>query len=1024
MNVRTGGVPRHVQSRRRRNALLGTGLAAAMLVGLACWLMYYSSAVLSYAEVDSDLRLVRQRDNPRQVALYYRPLTRGAVGVRRANHSRRNEQFDRVVPVAIGKHRSFMLPMDNLQPGERIEVTYLNGWSLVRQQLRVPRMPPPPSSRTSRPASIEPIESFTATPVDGTLLSGQVIAAGDRRPIRGALVRIIGTRFSARTDEDGYFHIAGAPAGTHSVEIRATGFNTVRMERELTVGRRSVFRVGLSRDVGGTGSAAPVQSGPTRFVLTWDDGSRDLDGHLEGPSPGEEGRFHVDYRHPGDSLSEQYVELEAVDQAGGGPETIRLLDPRPGVYRYFVHDFSGRNDPGSTGMARSGAEVEVFHEGQVYRFRAGDDQAGNIWDVCTIEVGADGTIVNRIDNYLGVEPEVLGLYDRRTQSNRQVWITNYGGSADSEQAVLDGLAWLARHQSADGFWSSECLADGQWSRCNKGAPCDGPGRKYEMAQTGLSLLAFQAGGHYYFNNREYSAAVRRGLDWMVSKQRSDGALVSEKDRGGHSKYHTFYMYDHGIATFALADACAAAKALGEPVNRSYVDACRRAVRYIESQQHEDGGWRYTDDFERYGDSSVSGWQVLALKSAKEAGIELDYKCIEKVRDFFDHTKMDESGRTWYERHEPVRKQQSEATTGIGMLARQFLLGELDHPLIARAAPYLADLAESNQAAGVVDERGLEYQLKWNYYTWYNCTLAMFQAGGPAWDRWNDIIRNTIIKLQRHDGCERGSWDPDTQWGERGGRIYTTALAILTLETYYRYTKGQEIDEQYETVVVSPGEIPRGVVAEPEPIEYAIREPAMIEELAADDIPIVVEPVVIERPSYDPLVVVQENPPVDPSPVVIEPAPAIDPVAVVRPAPVVVGPAPVVRPAPVPSRKVGGSKIITVGSAKYGDLEIEAEVEEEKGDTFLLTLRTSRANIAGLAALMPADFRVNLVAVDGRTIPVQEFPPQGPVGEGGQQILKGQLVYILGPRGATTIRNLHTLTVGYKANELEHAIRSH
>jgi hypothetical protein len=90
----------------------------------------------------------------------------------------------------------------------------------------------------------------------------------------------------------------------------------------------------------------------------------------------------------------------------------------------------------------------------------------------------------------------------------------------------------------------------------------------------------------------------------------------------------------------------------------------------------------------------------------------------------------------------------------------------------------------------------------DYYLWYNCTLAMFQAGGEPWDRWNPIVRDTIINLQRHDGCARGSWDPSSKWGRTGGRIYTTALAVLTLEVYYRYASHQEAEGAFGATVTA------------------------------------------------------------------------------------------------------------------------------------------------------------------------------------------------------------------------------
>jgi len=74
----------------------------------------------------------------------------------------------------------------------------------------------------------------------------------------------------------------------------------------------------------------------------------------------------------------------------------------------------------------------------------------------------------------------------------------------------------------------------------------------------------------------------------------------------------------------------------------------------------------------------------------------------------------------------------------------------------------------------------------NAYTWYYATLAMFHAGGPRWPRWNDRLQRTLLPLQRHGGEADGSWDPDPVWGGHGGRVYTTALSVLSLEVYYRY----------------------------------------------------------------------------------------------------------------------------------------------------------------------------------------------------------------------------------------------
>ena len=77
----------------------------------------------------------------------------------------------------------------------------------------------------------------------------------------------------------------------------------------------------------------------------------------------------------------------------------------------------------------------------------------------------------------------------------------------------------------------------------------------------------------------------------------------------------------------------------------------------------------------------------------------------------------------------------------------------------------------------------------NFYYWYYGTLAMYQHGGQPWTRWNDRNRDRIVQLQRTTGHPAGSWDPDDSlYGVRGGRIYCTTLAALTLEVYYRYLR--------------------------------------------------------------------------------------------------------------------------------------------------------------------------------------------------------------------------------------------
>lgn len=542
-----------------------------------------------------------------------------------------------------------------------------------------------------------------------------------------------------------------------------------------------------------------LDAGQLRIVLTWRDKPDDLDAHLEGPLP-DGRRFHVYFREKGDLASEEFVRLDVDDRDGQGPETITVLGVLPGTYRYYVHDYSNRNHPQAAQLAASGAQVKVYLGGQAYRFTAGHEMRGNVWNVCTIEVTPGGeALVQKTDTYQETETTSLGLYSKRTMAHRESWIGRYGGSQTSETAVAAGLEWLARHQADNGSWSRYCLDETSSDyQCDDPSNCQGEGGLYEMAHSGLALLAFQAGGHYYFNDNEYSDRVRRGLDWMVDHQGSNGLLVGTRPKGGFPRYPKQFLYEHGIAAFALVEACATARASGQPPNTRYQAAAKKALRFTRDVQYDDGGWRYWDDATRIGDSSVSGWQVLALKTGQQAGIPVPPDCLAKVRRFFNDRAGDD-GQTGYEN----RSLSTQATTGVGMLARQFLLDEPDTPFMRAAAETLAREAEQRWADPA---KRLGDQ---DYYLWYNCTLAMYQMGGQPWERWNTIIRDTIIGLQRRDGCAAGSWDPSTQWGAEGGRIYTTALAALTLEVYYRYAGRAELADSFDSNV-SEIERPHGV----------------------------------------------------------------------------------------------------------------------------------------------------------------------------------------------------------------------
>ena len=181
------------------------------------------------------------------------------------------------------------------------------------------------------------------------------------------------------------------------------------------------------------------------------------------------------------------------------------------------------------------------------------------------------------------------------------------------------------------------------------------------------------------------------------------------------------------------------------------------------------------------DTSVSGWAMLALKSAKEAEIPVSQETLDQTRYFFKSCETSD-GRTSYQSGEAAN---SDALTAVGMLTHLLLLKDKDAPLLNTSGSHLAGLAKTY--------RDRIQQGNPEFYTLYNATLAMYQAGGDNWNKWNDAVRDAVVARQiQGTGCNRGSWDPQgTFGGDRGGRIYSTALATLMLEVYYRFSREGE-----------------------------------------------------------------------------------------------------------------------------------------------------------------------------------------------------------------------------------------
>jgi len=345
------------------------------------------------------------------------------------------------------------------------------------------------------------------------------------------------------------------------------------------------------------------------------------------------------------------------------------------------------------------------------------------------------------------------LYRLRIAPDRAQLAQQRGATAETEAAVQAALRWLAANQSPDGRWDASLHGAGVEGRV-AGRDRQHAGLQADTGMTGLALLAFLAAGHTH-QRGDYQQTVRKGMEFLLRSQQANG------DLGGRAQAFA-RMYCHAMAAFALSEAYGMTgdQRLREPV--------RRAVAFTLSAQHpRTGGWRYWAGDP--GDTSQLGWQLMALKSAELAGIPIPQSARNgMIRYLRSVSAGTQGGLASYRPGERVTR----PMTAEGLVCWLFLGLSREHPACAEAAEYLL--------------QELPGQGQTNFYYWYYATLGLYQVQGPAWERWNRAMRATLVQSQRRDGSLAGSWDPRSVWGGYGGRVYSTTLATLCLEVYYRY----------------------------------------------------------------------------------------------------------------------------------------------------------------------------------------------------------------------------------------------
>ena len=288
-------------------------------------------------------------------------------------------------------------------------------------------------------------------------------------------------------------------------------------------------------------------------------------------------------------------------------------------------------------------------------------------------------------------------------------------------AVERGLAWLADHQAPDGSYGSLSHY--------------GP----HVGITGLAGLAFMSDGNMPGRGR-YGGEVDQCLSFVIAHGSESGLLAAETSHGP--------MYGHGFATLFLAEV------YGMTPRSDVRETLRKAARLIVSAQNDEGGWRY-QPVRNDADLSVTICQVMALRAARNTGIYVDKRVIDRAIDYVKAAQNPDGGFRYM------------LTSGGSAFAR--------------SAAGVAALQYAGVYGGEEVERGLAYVRYFTppqdrtvghyFYGHYYAAQAMFLAGDEYWPRWWPAIRAELLAKQ----------DPEGFWRGQAGQEYGTAMALIILQ---------------------------------------------------------------------------------------------------------------------------------------------------------------------------------------------------------------------------------------------------
>jgi hypothetical protein len=366
-----------------------------------------------------------------------------------------------------------------------------------------------------------------------------------------------------------------------------------------------------------------------------------------------------------------------------------------------------------------------------------------------------------------------GFGGRTTMASKQALMDAYGGTPESERAVAAGLFWLHKHQQADGRWFLWDYARGH-AGCDCFLEMESDVLDYDTAGTSFALLPFLGAGITHKSAPEfppptttemvedYKKTVEKGLKFLVAKQ-------NKSNDPKKSGYLGDNIYSHALGTMVLCEAYALTQDEDLKVPAS------RAIGYILRAQHPSGGgWRYS--FQTPGDMSVTGWMFLAIRTAQLAGLTVESTPLTRSERFIDSCAAGPPEARLSQYSYTPDQPPKLAMTAAGLLTREYLKWDRDNPDLVAGSEYLMKQMppESGTSLGAM-------------YTYYYATQVLHHREGSDFDLWNHRMREHLIRTQERKGHQTGSWSPQgVDQGAKGGRLYATSLALMTLEVYYRH----------------------------------------------------------------------------------------------------------------------------------------------------------------------------------------------------------------------------------------------